>query len=351
MTIGFGTGFVGTGGGMMMLIVFTAFLGMELKTAVGTSTLIMTFTALIASVSHILIHPAILLQRWDALLICMTVATAASLVSARFANRVNNKTVGLATGAVLTILGAAMLVLRYWDVLSSIPLIMQTFSCLGKFLVCLLCCVVVILPLYLLVKMPRYVFRKILHAVAFSCITLMIVAAENWQAAVLASVSFAAVIYPALKLLQNQPWYSRLFQEKSKGEVCRSMVMLFLMFTAVTIIAWGVFGKRGIACASILMWGFGDAAAALVGIPFGRHKVISRWTDGKKSYEGSLAMLAVSLIVGCLFLCLSHTMPINRAIPVAIAGSITGTVVELFSHSEHDTVTVPVAILVVLLLF
>ena len=37
LTIGFGTGFVGTGGGMMMLVVFTAFLGMELKTAVGAS--------------------------------------------------------------------------------------------------------------------------------------------------------------------------------------------------------------------------------------------------------------------------------------------------------------------------
>ena len=34
LTIGFGTGFAGTGGGMMMLVVFTAFLGMELKTAI-----------------------------------------------------------------------------------------------------------------------------------------------------------------------------------------------------------------------------------------------------------------------------------------------------------------------------
>lgn len=64
LTIGFGTGFVGSGGGMMMLVVFTAFLGIELKAAVGTSTFIMTFTALIASVSHVLIHPAILLDRW-----------------------------------------------------------------------------------------------------------------------------------------------------------------------------------------------------------------------------------------------------------------------------------------------
>ena len=95
LTIGFGTGFVGTGGGMMMLVVFTVFLRMDLKSAVGTSTFIMTFTALIASVSHILIHPAIVTERAGALLICAVTATVFSLGSARFANRVENRTVGL----------------------------------------------------------------------------------------------------------------------------------------------------------------------------------------------------------------------------------------------------------------
>ena len=115
--IGFGTGFVGTGGGMMMLIVFTVFLGMELKTAVGTSTFIMTFTALIAAVSHIYIHPEIALEKWDEMLVCIVVATISSLVSARFANKVKNRTVGLITGAVLTVLGAAMILLNYWDII------------------------------------------------------------------------------------------------------------------------------------------------------------------------------------------------------------------------------------------
>ena len=119
ITIGFGTGFVGTGGGMMMLVVFTAFLGMELKTAVGTSTFIMTFTALIASVSHILIHPVILLEKWDVMLLCIVIATTASLGSARFANRVSNRTVGLVTGAVLTLLGGSMLLLYFWPRISA----------------------------------------------------------------------------------------------------------------------------------------------------------------------------------------------------------------------------------------
>ena len=113
LTIGFGTGFVGTGGGMMMLVVFTAFLSMELKTAVGTSTFIMTFTALIASVSHIIIHPAIILERWDVLLICIIVVPVSSLVSAKFANRVKNRTVGLVTGVVLTVLGAVTLIIKW----------------------------------------------------------------------------------------------------------------------------------------------------------------------------------------------------------------------------------------------
>ena len=112
--IGFGTGFVGSGGGMTMLIVMTAFFGMELKTAVGTSTFIMTFTALIASVSHMMIHPAIVFEKWDVMLLCIVLATTASLVSARFANRVKNRTVGLVTGVVLTVMGVAMIILHYW---------------------------------------------------------------------------------------------------------------------------------------------------------------------------------------------------------------------------------------------
>ncbi len=114
LTIGFGTGFVGTGGGMMMLVVFTAFLGYDVKTAVGTSTFIMTFTALIGFVSHAMIHPAIVLERWNVLIVCIVTATAASLISARFANRVNNKTVGRVTGVILTVLGAAMIYLNYF---------------------------------------------------------------------------------------------------------------------------------------------------------------------------------------------------------------------------------------------
>ena len=347
--IGFGTGFVGTGGGMMMLIVLTAFFGMELKTAVGTSTFIMTFTALIASVSHILIHPAIVLEKWDVMLVCIVVATIASLVSARFANRVKNRTVGLVTGAVLTLLGASMLILNYWGFLSRFPLIVQTLRCGGVLLAFIAVCLAVLLPIRFLTKIPSYIFRKLLHIVAFTGISLMILMAESWQAPALLSVLLAAILFPILMLVEKEPWFDGLLVQKSPGEVRRSMVFLFVMFAAVIAVGWGVFGQPQLVAAAILMWGAGDAAAALVGIPFGKHKVKTRLTDGKKSWEGSAAMLLVSFAVGLLVLLLSKDYSVPRALLSAGVGALTGTATELFSPSEYDTVTVPVVILAVLL--
>ncbi len=114
LTIGFGTGFVGTGGGMMMLLVFTAFLGMEHKKAVGTSTFIMTFTALVGFISHARIDTTIIANDYKLLLFCVASETVVSIVFAKFANKANNKVVGLTTGAVITILAIVLIFINYF---------------------------------------------------------------------------------------------------------------------------------------------------------------------------------------------------------------------------------------------
>lgn len=350
LPIGFGTGFVGTGGGMMMLIVFTAFLGMELKTAVGTSTFIMTFTALIASVSHILIHPAIVFEKWPVMLICITVATAASLVSARFANRVKNRTVGLVTGAVLTLLGAAMLILNFWDKLSQITLFTQTLRCLGMLFAFVIPCVIVLLLIKFIAKPASHVFRKLLHLVAFSGLTFVVTTAEGWIPVVITSAVFALILYPTLSILEKEEWFPRFFVQKTPGEIKKSMLMLLVMFALLVAVAWGAFGKPYLAATAILMWGAGDGAAALIGIPFGRHKVKLRPADGKKSWEGSCAMLAVSFLCGVFMLIFAQQLGIGYALMTAILAALAGTAAELFTPSEYDTVTVPLVIEAVLLL-
>lgn len=106
MLIGFICGFVGAGGGMMMLLILTSVLGYELKTAVGTSVFIMTFTALTGSVSHFAIGGA---PDWGILAMCILFTLLWARVAARFANKASAKTLNRATGVILVILGVIIL--------------------------------------------------------------------------------------------------------------------------------------------------------------------------------------------------------------------------------------------------
>ena len=108
--IGFICGFIGAGGGMMMLLILTCVLGYELKTAVGTSVFIMAFTAFTGAASHFAIGGA---PDWKVLLFCVLSTLLWARVAARFANKASAATLNRATGAVLVILGAAILSVRY----------------------------------------------------------------------------------------------------------------------------------------------------------------------------------------------------------------------------------------------
>ena len=108
--IGFICGFVGAGGGMMMLIVLTVILGYELKTAVGTSVFVMAFTALTGATSHFVIGGV---YDWYLLGLCMILTCFFAQLASLFANRVGPVLQKRATGAVLTALGVAMLLFNY----------------------------------------------------------------------------------------------------------------------------------------------------------------------------------------------------------------------------------------------
>lgn len=109
MLIGFICGFIGAGGGMMMLLILTSVLGYELKTAVGTSVFIMTFTALTGAVSHFTIGGLPDMRIW---LLCVIFTLIWAQIAAKFANKADPKTLNRATGVVLVVIGIA--VLFFW---------------------------------------------------------------------------------------------------------------------------------------------------------------------------------------------------------------------------------------------
>lgn len=110
IVIGFICGFIGAGGGMMMLLVFTTVLGYELKTAVGTSVFIMTFSALTGAVSHFALGAP---PRPDLLVLCILFTLIWAQIAARIATKAGTLLLNRLTGMILTVLGAVLVCITY----------------------------------------------------------------------------------------------------------------------------------------------------------------------------------------------------------------------------------------------
>jgi hypothetical protein len=104
--IGFICGFIGAGGGMMMLLILTSILHYELKTAVGTSVFIMAFTAFTGAVSHFAIGGMPDLPVW---ILCVVFTFIWARIAAVFANKAEPRTLNRATGVVLVVLGVVVM--------------------------------------------------------------------------------------------------------------------------------------------------------------------------------------------------------------------------------------------------
>ncbi len=106
--VGFVCGFKGTGGGLLMLILLTVFMGYDLQLAVGTSTFIMTFTALLGAGVHFAING---IPEWSMILLCVSSTAIAATLSSMLANRIRPNRVKAITGALL--LATGLLTLGY----------------------------------------------------------------------------------------------------------------------------------------------------------------------------------------------------------------------------------------------
>ena len=110
VVVGFICGFAGAGGGMMLLLVLTTFLGYPMHLAVGTSVFIMAFTALTGGVSHFMIGgiPDIL-----CLVLCVIFTLIWARIAAKIANKANAKTLNRVVGVVMIVTSVVILAVNY----------------------------------------------------------------------------------------------------------------------------------------------------------------------------------------------------------------------------------------------
>jgi phytol kinase len=206
-----------------------------------------------------------------------------------------------------------------------------------------------LLPVLLKVwtRTPAEWVRKIQHVAYSLSIFLLLKLFSTWYVAVAAAFLLVVVAYPLLLSLERRRYTTTLFVARpgSGGELRRQLVYVQLTFTLLILFFWGVLGAdwRHIGAVAIMAWGFGDAAAALVGKAFGRRRVLHACIEGAKTYEGTGAMIVTAALALFLSLLFFAGYPWYVSLFIALLVAPVAGVVELFSRRGADTLTVPLS--------
>lgn len=167
------------------------------------------------------------------------------------------------------------------------------------------------------------------------------VGVSNWW--IIAMIFFNSNIYaaivPALFVIINYISYKKqvfkaMERDGSKNDLGTVYFALSLLLLALITFKNSEFSYIG--ALGILIMGYGDGFAAIIGIKYGKHKF--KVLGNSKSLEGSLAMFLFSFMVSLLILYIFN--PINMILFSLILALI-GTILEAFSPYGLDNLTVP----------
>lgn len=194
-------------------------------------------------------------------------------------------------------------------------------------------------------RVPTEVVRKLQHILYSFSIFLLLELFSEWYLAIAASFLLLVVGYPALLSVENSRWYRKTFVDRTQkgGELRKQLLFVKLSFAALITVFWGLLGpewKYAVA-AAVMAWGFGDAAAALVGKALGSNRVLHHLIDAGKTFEGTGAMVLFAGLGIFFTLLLYANQSWQLSLLVSLAAAPLCGVIELFSRKGTDTLTVP----------
>jgi phytol kinase len=220
------------------------------------------------------------------------------------------------------LVGAAVLLAYYALTLGALPIALRAFT-----------------------ATPREVVRKLQHLAYALSVFLLLGLFRQWYMAVGAAFGLVVVAFPVLTWWSRRPSYGRLLTPRGPrgGDLLRQMLYVQFTFAVLLAVFWGALGPtwRPVIVAAVLVWGFGDAAAALVGRFLGRHVIERAGIDGAKTVEGALAMAIAAAVVVFATLFVAAGRPWWVSLAAALVVAPIASTVEVFSRRGIDTLTVP----------
>ncbi len=188
------------------------------------------------------------------------------------------------------------------------------------------------------------VARKLLHLIALVIPLAMWHFGRDVSIAVLVPLAFLATIADVLRV--RAAWFHRLIDRvfgfmmrgRERPPVGGPIVLNGATCVIISAALLAVVFPIGIAAGSLAVFMLADAAAALAGRRWGRH----RWPGTERTVEGSTAFAAVAVAV----------LLVVGAFPVGIIllAALVGTIVEIFPGPFNDNIQVPFVMALVLAL-
>lgn len=197
--------------------------------------------------------------------------------------------------------------------------------------------------------LPDEIYRKLLHLSAVFSIIPIVLPMTSWIPAVLVCVVFMLEAYLGSKMTNMEKGLA--MKQRKAGEQQQSMLLLYMTYILLIAVSWAVFGQKWAVLLAVVAWGVGDAFAALIGKPFGKHKLRGKYIEGTKSVEGSLAMFASSFIA--TFLMYRHHTSLSSVWLVVLVTfwvALFACLAELFSKNGKDTFFCPVSAMTALVI-
>ena len=187
--------------------------------------------------------------------------------------------------------------------------------------------------------------RKSYHIMYSFSLLIIIYIFSDWYIAVLVllGISLAAVLilnlsvklFPGLKQLS-------ISRKSSIKEVLRQMIYLHSTFSLLILI-FQYLGQQYIfhVVVGVMIWGFGDSAAALVGKFIGKREYNNIIFPSGKTLEGSLGFIGVSFFPAFIVLLFLGGYHVVQAMITAAVLVVLASLVEALSRKGIDTITIP----------
>ncbi len=151
------------------------------------------------------------------------------------------------------------------------------------------------------------------------------------------AVWFAMIVPFTFIILNYISYRTNLLKAMERGGKGNLGTVYFPISLLILVaLTFGVLENPFIGAVGILVMGYGDGLAAVIGKAYGKHKLAFG-----KSIEGSITMFIASFIV--VFLVSSFTQSVQVSLILALGVSALATIVELITPKGLDNLSVPLS--------